>query len=67
MWLTLLGALVAMHDGAHLGMTSVIARLPIAGQRICRFVSDLLMLACCILLATAPGSRWSWGWTTARR
>jgi TRAP-type transport system small permease protein len=51
MWLTLLGALVAMHDGAHLGMTSVIARLPAPGQRICRFVSDALMLGCCVLLA----------------
>jgi TRAP-type transport system small permease protein len=51
MWLTLLGALVAMHDGAHLGMTSVIARLPLAGQRICRFASDALMLGCCVLLA----------------
>ena len=51
MWLTLLGALVAMHDGAHLGMTSVIAALPERGQRICRFASDALMLACCLLLA----------------
>jgi TRAP-type C4-dicarboxylate transport system permease small subunit len=51
MWLTLLGALVAMHDGAHLGMTSVIAKLPVWGQRICRFASDLIMLACCVLLA----------------
>lgn len=51
MWLTLLGALVAMHDGAHLGMSSVIAQLPLAGQRVCRFASDALMLACCLLLA----------------
>jgi TRAP-type C4-dicarboxylate transport system permease small subunit len=51
MWLTLLGALVAMHDGAHLGMTSVIASLPPVGQRICRFASDALMLGCCVLLA----------------
>jgi TRAP-type C4-dicarboxylate transport system permease small subunit len=51
MWLTLLGALVAMHDGAHLGMNSVIAALPEWGRRISRFVSDALMLACCILLA----------------
>ncbi|WP_372524298.1 TRAP transporter small permease [Piscinibacter sp.] len=51
MWLTLLGALVAMHDGAHLGMNSVIASLPVWGQRICRFVSDVLMLGCCLLLA----------------
>jgi TRAP-type C4-dicarboxylate transport system permease small subunit len=50
MWLTLLGALVAMHDGAHLGMNSVIAALPVWGQRVFRFASDALMLACCILL-----------------
>ena len=51
MWLTLLGALVAMHDGAHLGMNSVIASLPPVGQRVCRFASDALMLGCCALLA----------------
>jgi len=51
MWLTLLGALVAMHDNAHLGMSSLIERLPVAGQRVCRFASDALMLACCGLLA----------------
>jgi TRAP-type C4-dicarboxylate transport system permease small subunit len=50
MWVTLLGALVAMHDGAHLGMTSVIARLPVAGQRVARFASDIMMLGCCALL-----------------
>ena len=51
MWLTLLGALVAMHDGAHLGMNSVIASVPVWAQRIFRFASDLLMLGCCALLA----------------
>ena len=50
MWLTLMGALVAMHDGAHLGMDSFITSLPIRGQRISRFVSDTLMLICCGLL-----------------
>lgn len=51
MWLTLLGALVALHDGAHLGMNSVIAALPVWGQRVARFSSDLLMLGCCVLLS----------------
>ena len=51
MWLTLLGALVALHDGAHLGMSSVVERLQPRGRRICRFVSDALMLGCCALLA----------------
>ena len=50
MWLTLLGALVAMHDGAHLGMNSVVAALPERGQRVARFASDALMLGCCALL-----------------
>lgn len=51
MWLTLLGALLAMHEHGHLGMSSVIKALPVAGQRVVRFVSDALMLACCALLA----------------
>ena len=51
MWLTLLGALLAMVEGGHLGMDSVVARLPVAGRRVARFTSDLLMLACCVLLA----------------
>lgn len=51
MWLTLLGTLVAMHDGAHLGMNTVVTSLPLWGQRVARFVSDALMLMCCMLLA----------------
>lgn len=51
MWLTLLGALLAMHHGGHLGMNSVIAALPVAGRRVVRFLSDLVMLGCCALLA----------------
>ena len=50
-WLTLLGALVALRERAHLGMNSLIAALPPRGQRAMRFVSDLLILACCLLLA----------------
>lgn len=51
MWLTLIGALVVMKDNAHLGMSSVVDRLGETGQRICRFASDALTLACCVLLA----------------
>lgn len=51
MWLTLIGALVVMKDNAHLGMTSLVDRLGETGQRICRFLSDALTLACCVLLA----------------
>jgi TRAP-type C4-dicarboxylate transport system permease small subunit len=51
MWLTLIGALVVMKDHGHLGMSSVVDRLGEKGQRICRFISDLLVMACCGLLA----------------
>jgi TRAP-type C4-dicarboxylate transport system permease small subunit len=51
MWLTLIGALVVMKDNAHLGMSSVVDRLGETGKRLCRFVSDSLTLACCLLLA----------------
>jgi TRAP-type C4-dicarboxylate transport system permease small subunit len=51
MWLTLIGALVVMKDNAHLGMSSVVDRLGATGRRICRFASDALTLACCVLLA----------------
>ncbi len=32
-------------------MNSVIAALPVMGQRVVRFVSDLIMLTCCVMLA----------------
>lgn len=50
MWLTLIGAMLALQDGAHLGMTSLVDKLPLKGRRIMRFISDSLMLGCCILL-----------------
>jgi TRAP-type transport system small permease protein len=43
-WLTFVGAVVAMRDRAHLGMDSVITRLPKWGKQACFLVSQLLML-----------------------
>jgi TRAP-type C4-dicarboxylate transport system permease small subunit len=51
MWLTLIGALLVMKDNAHLGMSSVVDRLGEKGQRTCRFLSDLIAMLCCVLLA----------------
>lgn len=51
MWLTLIGALLVMKDNAHLGMSSVVDRLGEKGKRICRFLSDLIAMLCCVLLA----------------
>jgi TRAP-type transport system small permease protein len=43
-WLTFLGAIVAMHEHAHLGVDSLVNALPRAGKLFCVVVSDLLML-----------------------
>src|SRR5437762_8951922 len=43
-WLTFVGAVVAMRDRAHLGMDSVITRLPKWGKQACFLASQLLML-----------------------
>ena len=41
-WLTFLGAVVAMKDHAHLGIDSLTKRLPPLGKKICVVVTSLL-------------------------
>lgn len=48
-WLTFVGAVVALRDHAHLGMDSVVARLPAWGKKACFVASNLLMLYCVYL------------------
>lgn len=43
-WLTFIGAVVALHEHAHLGVDSLINVLPRKGKLFCVVVSDLLML-----------------------
>ncbi len=45
-WLTYVGAMVAMRDGAHLGVDTLIRRLPLKGKQWCFAASQLLMLLC---------------------
>jgi len=49
-WVTFLGAIVAMRDNAHLGLDTLIRVLPGAGKRFCFAVSNVLMLGCCVLM-----------------
>jgi TRAP-type transport system small permease protein len=48
-WLTFVGAAVALRDHAHLGMDSLVSRLPAAGKKACLIVSNVLMLYCVYL------------------
>jgi TRAP-type transport system small permease protein len=43
-WMTFLGAVIALHERAHLGTDTLISRLPVVGQKICFGLSHVLML-----------------------
>lgn len=49
-WLTFIGAVVALKEGLHLGMDTVVKRLSHRGRLICFWISHVLMLWCCVLL-----------------
>jgi len=49
-WLTFLGAIVALKEHGHLGTDMLVSRLPVAGKKICLVIGQLLMLYICWLL-----------------
>jgi TRAP-type C4-dicarboxylate transport system permease small subunit len=49
-WITFLGAIVAMRENAHLGLDTVVRLLPSVGKKLCFALSNLLMLGCCALM-----------------
>ena len=51
-WMTFLGATVALREHAHLGVDTVIRRLPPLGRRLALLVGHVLMLYVCWLITT---------------
>jgi TRAP-type C4-dicarboxylate transport system permease small subunit len=49
-WVTFLGAIVAMKDGAHLGSDTLVSRLSVRWQKIFLVIGHGLMLSICWLL-----------------
>lgn len=45
-WLTYIGAMIAMREGGHLGVDTLVKHLPLLGKKICFFLSESLMLFC---------------------
>ena len=45
-WLTYIGAMVAMREGGHLGVDTLVKHLPVLGKKVCLFLSESLMLFC---------------------
>lgn len=66
-WMTFLGAVVALNERAHLGTDTLISRLPIAGQKLCLGVALLLMLFICwlIFLGSLEQTKINWTSTSA--
>ena len=48
-WLVFVGAVVAMRDGSHLGMDTVVARLGRGGKRACLVAGEAIVIACCAM------------------
>ncbi len=49
-WLTFLGAIIALNERGHLGTDTLVARLPVMGKKICLGLSYVLMLYMCWLI-----------------
>lgn len=49
-WLTFCGAVIATYERAHLGVDSLVARLPRGGRLACAVLSEGVVLACCVLV-----------------
>jgi len=54
-WLTFLGAAVAMRDRMHYAFDYVVQRLPLAGQRVLRIATIVLCMAMTVLLVYWSG------------
>jgi len=49
-WMIFIGAIVAVHEHTHLGVDSLVRRLPRKGKLVCAVISDLLILVAMWLL-----------------
>ena len=45
-WLTYIGAMVAMREKGHLGVDTLVKHLGLSGKKVCLFLSEAIMLGC---------------------
>ena len=64
-WLTFIGAIVAMREGAHLGMDSFISRLDRRGKLLCLALCQGLVLLCCAMMFSGTWAQHEINATTA--
>ena len=63
-WMTFLGAVVALNERGHLGTDSLVARLPIRGKKICLGLSHAFMLYICWLVFQGALEQTKINWTS---
>ncbi len=56
-WLTFAGAIGAMRENAHLGMSNFVERLSRKGRVACAAISQVLIVVCCVLLVWGTASQ----------
>jgi TRAP-type C4-dicarboxylate transport system permease small subunit len=49
-WVTFMGAVVALREHAHLGTDALVARLPPMGKKVCLVLGHLIMIYICWLV-----------------
>ena len=66
-WLTFLGGIVALHEGAHLGTDTLVSRLSVRGKKVCLVIGHVLMLFICWLMfsGSLEQTRINWDSTSA--
>jgi TRAP-type C4-dicarboxylate transport system permease small subunit len=50
-WMVFLGSVLMLKDNGHLGVHTLTKKLPLAGKKACKLISDLIVLGCCVLLS----------------
>lgn len=63
-WMTFLGAIVALRSHEHLGTDMLVGRLGPLGKKICMALSQLLMMFCCYLLFIGAYKQAVINWTS---
>jgi len=64
-WMTFLGALIALRNHAHLGTDTVVSRLPVLGKKICLGLTHVLMLYLCFLMFRGAWQQTVINWGTS--
>lgn len=50
-WMTFVGSVLTLRNNAHLGVQTLTKLMSLRWKKICKLTSDVLTLACCVLLS----------------